>query len=91
LSGLPADAIPQAIWAGDGDDLALATSRGAWVRMGQRVLVLDDVGFAWSLAWHGDRLYIGTDVGLVVVRVTTAPVTTFPAPPAGVAPPFRSE
>jgi len=91
LPGLAAGSIPQALWAGDGDDLALATSNGLWLRIGQRVLILDDVGFAWAVEWHGDRLYVGTDVGLVVVRPATAAATLFPAPPAGVAPPFASD
>lgn len=91
LAGLPAGAIPQAIWAGEGDDLALATSAGLWVRIGQRVSIIDDVGFAWSLAWHADRLFVGTDVGLVVVRPNTAPATVLPTPAAGAPPPFPAE
>lgn len=88
LAGLPADAVPQAIWAGAGDDLALASSRGLWVRLSGRVLILDDVGFAWSLAYKNDRLFVGTDTGLLVVRPSNAPATVLPPAPAGAPPPF---
>ena len=88
LANLPNNSIPQAIWAGAGDDLALATSRGLWVRIGQRVMILDDIGFAWDLAWHDGRLYVGTDIGLVIVRPDTAAATELPARPQGAPVPF---
>lgn len=89
LADLPSGSIPNAIWAGPGDDLALATSKGLWVRIGQRVMILDDIGFAWDLAWHDGRLYVGTDIGLVIVRPNDLDATTFPAPAQGAPVPFE--
>ena len=88
LADLPSGSIPQAIWAGEGDDLALATSRGLWVRIGQRVMILDDIGFAWDIAWHDGRLYVGSDIGLVIVRPSSVAAPVFPTPAQGAPVPF---
>ncbi|MBL8785116.1 MAG: hypothetical protein JNJ59_09465 [Deltaproteobacteria bacterium] len=76
--GLEADAIPTALWAGAGDDLAVATSRGLWARLGGRVVIADDVGFAWALAYRGGRLWVGTDEGLLFVRPVTMSANPLP-------------
>jgi len=85
--GLPAGAIPQTLWA-SGDDLALGTSRGLWLRWHGTTRVLDDVGFVWAIEDLGDHLAVGTDVGLVIVREAMTPPYALPARVDAYAPPF---
>ncbi|MCC6620865.1 MAG: hypothetical protein IT385_06400 [Deltaproteobacteria bacterium] len=85
--GLPDGAIPQSLWA-DGDDLALGTSKGAWIRWHGTTLILDDVGFVWDILSLGDHLALGTDAGLVLVREATTAPYTLPARAIAHEPPF---
>lgn len=87
LEGWPTGAKPIRLWAGQGGDLAVATSMGLWVRLGGRELVVDGVGYVWSLLWRDGALWAGSDEGLVVVSPEGHAVT-LPARAPGEAVPF---
>lgn len=75
LGGWPTGAKPIRLWVGGGSDLAVATSMGLWVRLGGRELVIDGVGFVWSLLMRDGALWAGSDEGLVVVSPEDHAVT----------------
>jgi hypothetical protein len=94
LAGWPTGASPIRLWVGEGSggatNLAVATTMGLWVRLGGRELVVDGVGYVWSLLARDGALWAGTDEGLVVVAPEgqSGPSVTLPAPAPGEAVPW---
>ena len=89
-TSVPAGAIPNALWVGAGDDLAVGFDRGVFVRLGGLTVFVDTVGFAWTARAFGPGVLVGSDDGLLAIGPTGAAFPAFDAVPTASAPPFET-
>lgn len=93
---IPAGSIPQVLWFGAGDELAVGYDTGLAIRFGGSEGFVGEVGWVWDISLRGETLLVATDEGLLRIRAPGAsdlPVTGIEVglPPAfeAIAPPVE--
>ena len=86
---VPAEAIPQTLWMGEGGAMVLGYDLGALVTLDGESEWLEGFGFVWNAMQRADGvLLLGTDEGLLRVRSPSTPPVAEPPPSVGELPAF---